>query len=215
MGDPLWERLKALRLEWARASNLKAYHIFPNRVMDDLVKARPGTPQALAAIKGIGPSTMEKYGAAILEAIRGEAEPPPIEAPGVEPSPPSRPDPPPAPAPPPAPTESFATAVVAAPAPNGAPTCRRRNGRIGSWSAGSPSRRPRRSGGWRSGAIARHASWMVKKGKTVPVPAFLTPEVEAAWRSHLESGNRDAPEGDGSAASRYWPLFLSCVAPAD
>ena len=212
MGDPLWERLKALRLEWARASNVKAFQIFPNRVMDELVKARPDTPQALAAIKGIGPSTMEKYGAAVLEAIRaGVAEPPPIEASGIEPAP--SPPPRPAPAQAPAPAESFAPAVVAAPAPNGASYVPTEEWTYRLLERGFTFEEAAAIRGLEIGAIARHASWMVKKGKTVPVPAFLTPEVEAAWRSHLESGNRDAPEGDGSAASRYWPLFLSCVAP--
>jgi ATP-dependent DNA helicase RecQ len=73
--DPLWESLRALRYEWAREAGVSAFLIFPNRVIDELVQWRPTSPQALARIKGIGPATMERYGAGILEAIRSAQGP--------------------------------------------------------------------------------------------------------------------------------------------
>ena len=52
------------------------------------MRTRPGTPQALAAVKGFGASRMEKYGGATLEAIAAhdlspaeEAEPETVPAP--------------------------------------------------------------------------------------------------------------------------------------
>jgi ATP-dependent DNA helicase RecQ len=74
--DPLWETIRALRHQWAREAGVSAFLIFPNRVLDELVLSRPASPQALARIKGIGPATMERYGSALLEAIRASGAPP-------------------------------------------------------------------------------------------------------------------------------------------
>ncbi|HMB02250.1 MAG TPA: RQC domain-containing protein, partial [Isosphaeraceae bacterium] len=68
-GDPLWDRLKSLRSQWAREAKQPAYCIFSNQTLEALVHSRPQTPQALAGIKGLGPARLERYGAALLEAI--------------------------------------------------------------------------------------------------------------------------------------------------
>ncbi len=53
-GDPLWERLRSLRTDWARELKQPAYCIFTNQILEALVRQRPMTPAALAAIKGLG-----------------------------------------------------------------------------------------------------------------------------------------------------------------
>ncbi|MHC5541685.1 RecQ family ATP-dependent DNA helicase, partial [Singulisphaera rosea] len=68
-GDPLWERLRTLRSEWAREAKQPPYCIFKNETMEALVRERPRTPQALAGIKGLGPARIERHGAALLAAV--------------------------------------------------------------------------------------------------------------------------------------------------
>jgi ATP-dependent DNA helicase RecQ len=77
--DPLWERLRALRLKLSRESNLSPAYVFPNETLDALVRQRPRTPLELSRIKGIGPSKLERFGSALLEAIL--EEPPVAESP--------------------------------------------------------------------------------------------------------------------------------------
>ena len=75
--DALVETLKAMRLAWAREANQPAYCVFTDATLESLVRARPTTPHELANVKGFGPARLERYGAAILEAIAESA--PPIE----------------------------------------------------------------------------------------------------------------------------------------
>ena len=174
--DPLWQELRTLRQEWARETKVPPYIIFPNHVLDELVRTRPQTPQALGAIKGFGPSRLERYGAELLAAIAcsGGAVPLPPSPPvgegrggGVgEPRQPRTPPQgsaeagatpcPPHPGPPPHGGREMGVAAEAGatpgPPPQGggrglplAPTSPPRNGRGGSWTAGSHSTRPPRS----------------------------------------------------------------------
>src|SRR5207249_4466869 len=68
-GDPLWERLRSLRSEWARELKQPAYCIFTNQTLEALVRQRPSTPAALASIKGLGRARIERHGSALLDAI--------------------------------------------------------------------------------------------------------------------------------------------------
>ena len=61
--DPLFQRLRALRSEWAREAKLSAGYVFSNQTLEEIVRTRPRTPQALAAVKGVGPAKLERYGA--------------------------------------------------------------------------------------------------------------------------------------------------------
>ncbi len=82
--DPLWERLRVLRLRLAREARLSPAYVFSNETLDALVRERPVNPSELARIKGIGPSKLERFGSAVLEAIRAEPSttaPPMPEAP--------------------------------------------------------------------------------------------------------------------------------------
>ncbi len=65
----LWEKLRALRLELARAVDLPPYAIFHDKTLRLMVEARPHTREDLLAIHGIGETKADRYGAAFLEAI--------------------------------------------------------------------------------------------------------------------------------------------------
>ena len=65
----LFEKLKSLRLELARASNIPPYVIFHDKTLLEMVFQRPQTTHELGDIQGIGQSKKEKYGTAFLEII--------------------------------------------------------------------------------------------------------------------------------------------------
>jgi ATP-dependent DNA helicase RecQ len=69
----LFERLRKMRLELARRSNIPAYVVFGDATLRDLARKRPATPEALLGVSGIGLKKLDQYGEKILEIIR-EAE---------------------------------------------------------------------------------------------------------------------------------------------
>ena len=71
-GVDLFERLRAWRLEKARADNVPAFVIFSDATLRGIAALRPQTPQALLSIRGVGPAKVEKYGVEVL-AIVAEA----------------------------------------------------------------------------------------------------------------------------------------------
>jgi ATP-dependent DNA helicase RecQ len=188
--DPLSERLRTLRGDWAREAGQPAYCIFTNQTLEALVRERPRTPRDLAAIKGLGPARIERYGAAILEAIGGARPAPP--APPPTPVAPAQPPPPPVSAPPKVsgyvPTEEWTWRLL---------------DRGFSLDEAAAIR------GLERAAILRHALWMARQGKPVPVTSFLSDEKAALWGSWLhERGEGYPPESDNSI--ELWPLFLAC-----
>ncbi len=76
-GDPkIANSLRSLRSDLAREHAVPAYVIFSNRTLDELSAIAPKSLDALTSVHGIGPSRVEKYGEAIVEAIargRGQA----------------------------------------------------------------------------------------------------------------------------------------------
>jgi ATP-dependent DNA helicase RecQ len=65
----LWEKLRQLRLEIARAADLPPYAVFHDKTLRLMVAARPRTRADLLAIHGIGETKADRYGDAFLEAI--------------------------------------------------------------------------------------------------------------------------------------------------
>jgi ATP-dependent DNA helicase RecQ len=65
----LFEKLRALRLELARAQGLPPYVIFHDSTLVEMARSRPRTEGDLAAIPGVGRSKLERYGADFLAAI--------------------------------------------------------------------------------------------------------------------------------------------------
>lgn len=67
----LREELTSYRLQTSRAENIKAYYIFNNNQMEDMIAKYPRTEEELLAVKGFGAMKIEKYGAAILNIFNG------------------------------------------------------------------------------------------------------------------------------------------------
>jgi len=65
----LFERLRSVRLELARAQGVPAYVVLDDAGLMALARDRPRDPEGLLRIPGIGQVKLERYGAALLEAI--------------------------------------------------------------------------------------------------------------------------------------------------
>ncbi len=64
------DALKAVRTRLARAEEVPAYVIFPDRTLREMATERPRTLTALANIHGVGPSRLEKFGAEFLAVLK-------------------------------------------------------------------------------------------------------------------------------------------------
>jgi DNA helicase II / ATP-dependent DNA helicase PcrA len=80
--SPAAESLRRWRLARARAEGVPAYVVFPDRTLDALLERRPASPAELAAIHGLGPSRIARFGAELLAAVGQalSAAPPPAGA---------------------------------------------------------------------------------------------------------------------------------------
>ncbi|MEN0068531.1 MAG: ATP-dependent DNA helicase RecQ [Myxococcota bacterium] len=65
--------LRAFRKREARRRRWKAYQVFPDVLLDAIVRNRPATPADLLALPGMGAARMSKFGSQILEIIREHA----------------------------------------------------------------------------------------------------------------------------------------------
>jgi ATP-dependent DNA helicase RecQ len=68
--DPLFDALRALRARLAREQNVPAYVIFHDSTLRAVAATRPRDRQALARVPGIGGAKLDRYGEALLEAVR-------------------------------------------------------------------------------------------------------------------------------------------------
>ena len=57
----------------ARNEKIESYKVLQNATIEEIVRTRPETLEALALIKGIGPKKLERYGAAIIGLVQGIA----------------------------------------------------------------------------------------------------------------------------------------------
>ncbi len=67
--------LKAWRLEKARELDVPAFHVFSNKVLDNIATLKPRTPEQLLSVSGIGPAKAEGYGAILLKIINSILSP--------------------------------------------------------------------------------------------------------------------------------------------
>jgi ATP-dependent DNA helicase RecQ len=65
----LFEKLRARRLELARAQNLPPYVIFHDRTLAEMAARNPRSLAELATISGVGDAKLTRYGQAFLEVI--------------------------------------------------------------------------------------------------------------------------------------------------
>jgi ATP-dependent DNA helicase RecQ len=70
VGLEIFEDLKKLRRELADERGVPAYVIFSDATLLEMAAHRPTTPGQLLAITGVGPTKLERYGAAFLEVLQ-------------------------------------------------------------------------------------------------------------------------------------------------
>jgi ATP-dependent DNA helicase RecQ len=193
--DPLWERLRDLRRDYSREEKRPAYSIFPDETLATLVRNRPKMPNELLQIKGMGPSRVEKYGQAILDAIADVGTdffvPPPRL---IEREPPNR--------------EANTSRAVPPPAsPNSAyvPT------EEWTWRLLDRGFTPHEAAAIRGldlSAIVRHATLVARQGRPVRVESFVEADTLKRWRAWIKE-NRDRPAPDADEMADAWAIFLA------
>jgi ATP-dependent DNA helicase RecQ len=67
----LFDRLRAVRLEIARARGVPPYVIFHDATLREMARLRPHSIEALLAVKGVGARKADDLGDVFLAAIRG------------------------------------------------------------------------------------------------------------------------------------------------
>jgi len=67
--DGLFQRLRTLRKELADRQGVPAYIVFSDKVLREMAARRPGTPDELLDVPGVGPAKLDRYGRAFLDEI--------------------------------------------------------------------------------------------------------------------------------------------------
>jgi len=67
--DPAYRALKTWRLERAKADDLPAYVVFHNATLEEIARRTPRSLAELAAVPGVGPAKLERYGEDVLAAL--------------------------------------------------------------------------------------------------------------------------------------------------
>ncbi len=67
--NPLWQALKARRLQLAREQGVPPYVIFHDSTLMEILKRRPETLQELGQISGIGQAKLVRYGSQFMQVI--------------------------------------------------------------------------------------------------------------------------------------------------
>ncbi len=75
------QAIREWRLERARSEGVPAYVVFPDRTIEEIVRLAPRTPSELAAVPGLGPARLERFGGELLRIVRGAIEASPAAAP--------------------------------------------------------------------------------------------------------------------------------------
>ena len=69
--DGIREALKAFRSAQAKTAGISAFIVFSNATLEAVAQSRPSSITELSTIKGIGKTTLEKYGPGLLEVVAG------------------------------------------------------------------------------------------------------------------------------------------------
>ena len=67
--NPCYEKLRELRLEYAKKLKLPAYVIFPDKTLIEMAKSKPETIEDLEKIYGVGKAKSKKFGNIFLKKI--------------------------------------------------------------------------------------------------------------------------------------------------
>ena len=71
--DPVYDTLKRWRLETAKSEEKPAYVIFHNSTLAEIVRRAPRSREELAAVPGVGPAKLERYGDELLAVLSAGA----------------------------------------------------------------------------------------------------------------------------------------------
>ena len=70
-GDAVFERLRAWRSATAKEAGVPPYVVFHDATLRQVAATAPTSPEALAAVSGVGVAKLAKWGPAILEVVAG------------------------------------------------------------------------------------------------------------------------------------------------
>ena len=70
-GEAVFERLRAWRSATAKEAGVPPYVIFHDATLRQVAATAPTSPDALAAVSGVGAAKLAKWGPAILEVVAG------------------------------------------------------------------------------------------------------------------------------------------------
>ena len=68
--EALFERLRALRMEIARAEKVPPYIVFSDKTLVHMCIVKPGTRDEMLGVSGVGEFKYEKYGERFLECLK-------------------------------------------------------------------------------------------------------------------------------------------------
>ncbi|HEX2195390.1 MAG TPA: ATP-dependent DNA helicase UvrD2 [Actinomycetota bacterium] len=68
--DPVYQALKAWRLERAKRDGVPAYVIFHDTTLQEIAEASPASIVQLARISGVGPAKLDRYGNEVLATLK-------------------------------------------------------------------------------------------------------------------------------------------------
>ncbi|WP_127089681.1 DNA helicase RecQ [Aquabacter cavernae] len=69
--EALYQKLRALRLDLARAQGVPPYVIFHDATLMEIARVRPRSLAAFGDVSGVGEAKLERYGPQFLEVVRG------------------------------------------------------------------------------------------------------------------------------------------------
>ena len=67
--SPAAEAIRRWRRERARADNVPAYVVFPDRTLEEILRLRPSTLAELAGVHGLGPGRLARFGAELERVV--------------------------------------------------------------------------------------------------------------------------------------------------
>jgi DNA helicase-2/ATP-dependent DNA helicase PcrA len=67
--DPVFQALRAWRLERAKADEVPAYVVFHNSTLEEIASKAPSSLGELAQVPGVGPTKLERYGQDVLATL--------------------------------------------------------------------------------------------------------------------------------------------------
>ena len=75
MDEELFDALRAWRLETARQADVPAFVVFTDATLTAIAERAPADLRELAALPGVGPAKLERFGESVLAILRDFSPP--------------------------------------------------------------------------------------------------------------------------------------------